>query len=50
MPEEATPRVIAAIERLLDGFSAPYSGMLCTWKVSHFRCFQGDKALTGVSR
>lgn len=50
VPEEATPRVIAAAEKLLDGFSAPYSGMLCTWKVAHFRCFQGDKALAEVSR
>lgn len=48
VPEEATERVIAAAERLLGGFAAPYSGMLCTWKVSHFRCFQGDKALAEV--
>lgn len=43
VPEGIVERVMAAIEKSLDGFSAPNSGMVCSWKVGHFRCYLGDK-------
>lgn len=51
VPDHLSPTVIAAAERVLGGFSAPYSGMLCSWKIANFRCYQGDKeALTTGER
>ena len=43
VPDEVAEAVIAAADRVLGGFSAPYSGMLCSWKVGTYRCYQGDK-------
>lgn len=48
VPESATDRVVAAVERVLDGFSAPFSGMLCSWKIANFRCFDGDKTTAAM--
>lgn len=47
VPSEVTAAVISAVEQVLDGFAVPYSGMLCTWPIAHFRCFQGDKVEAG---
>lgn len=43
VPDGLIERVMAAIERSLDGFKAPNSGMVCSWKVANFRCYLGDK-------
>lgn len=43
VPDPVADAVIAAADRVLGGFSAPYSGMLCSWKVGTYRCYQGDK-------
>ena len=43
VPDPIAEAVIAAADRVLGGFSAPYSGMLCSWKVGSYRCYQGDK-------
>lgn len=43
VPDHLVETIIAAADQVLGGFSAPYSGMLCTWKVGHYRCYQGDK-------
>jgi len=43
VPEPFVTAVIAAADQVLGGFSAPYSGMLCSWKVGTYRCYQGDK-------
>jgi hypothetical protein len=48
VPDAMVDLIVLAAERVLDGFSTPNSGMLCTFKVGHFRCFQGDK--TAVSQ
>lgn len=49
VPDALVDRIVAAVERELGGFSAPYSGMLCTWPVGHFRCFMGDKPPVAVA-
>jgi hypothetical protein len=41
VPDEVKVAVIAAAERVLDGFASPYAGMLCTWPIGEFRCYQG---------
>ena len=38
VPEALTQDVIEAAERMLVGFS----GMVCSWPVGHFVCFQGE--------
>ena len=38
VPEALTQDVIEAAERVLVGFS----GMVCSWPVGHFACFQGE--------
>ncbi len=43
VPDAIVPRVLTVIEKALDGFSHPNSGMVCTWPVGHFRCYLGDK-------
>jgi len=43
VPEGIVDRVMAAVEKSLDGFSAPNSGMVCSWKIGRFRCYAGDK-------
>lgn len=52
VPDEVAEAVITAVDRVLGGFSAPYSGMLCSWKVGNYRNYQGDKqnAASGVRR
>lgn len=47
VPEEIAERVMVAIEESLGGFQAPNSGMLCSWKIGHFRCYLGDKPTIG---
>lgn len=43
VPDVIVDAVVAAAERVLDNFDQPYAGMLCTWHIGRFRCFQGDK-------
>ncbi|MNX10448.1 hypothetical protein D3C86_401910 [compost metagenome] len=43
VPDHVVEAVVAAADRVLGGFAAPYSGMLCSWKVGTYRCYQGDK-------
>lgn len=43
VPDSLVDAVVSAADRVLDGFSVPYSGMLCTWPIGRFRCYQGDK-------
>lgn len=51
VPDDLVEAVVEAAERALGGFSQPNSGMLCTWPVSRFRCYRGDKpSLKGNER
>ena len=43
VPDELRCAVMEAVEKVLDGFSSPNSGILCSWSVGTFRCYQGDK-------
>lgn len=49
VPEGIADAVVTAVEDVLGGFSTPNSGMLCTWHVAQFRCFQGDKPRAAVA-
>jgi hypothetical protein len=49
VPDTLVDAVVNAADRVLDGFSAPYSGMLCTWRIGRFRCYQGDKPPKSVA-
>lgn len=49
VPDTLVDAVVNAADRVLDGFNAPFSGMLCTWRIGRFRCYQGDKSPSAVA-
>jgi hypothetical protein len=49
VPDALVDAVVGACDHVLDGFSRPFSGMLCTWPIGQFRCFQGDKPKAAVA-